>query len=48
MTYQSFLVNMMTTPDAKLVTADPEKLAAKYQIPVDLAKMALKHWKARG
>lgn len=47
----SFLIQMMTTPDAKLVNACPDKLAAKY-LPKhswgpEWVKMSLKHWRYR-
>lgn len=46
-----FLTNMMTTPDSKLVKADPEKLAAKY-LPShawgpEWVRMCLYHWGRR-
>ena len=47
MTYQSFLIQMMTTPDAKLVKADPVKLAEKYGVSLEWAKMSLAHWLRR-
>jgi hypothetical protein len=46
-TYQAFLLAMMGTPDGKLRKADPAKLASKYSVPLDWAKMSLKHWLGR-
>lgn len=48
----AFLVNLTTTPDAKLVKADPAKLAAKYgltkwQWGVGWCAMSLEHWRRR-
>ena len=42
-----FLVNLVTTPDHKLVKADPEKLASKYGVSVEWVRMSLEHWKRR-
>ena len=47
MTYQSFLVRMMTTPDSKLVAADVGKLAEKYGVAVEWARMSVNHWLRR-
>ena len=44
MTYQSFLVAMMTTPDSKLVKADIARLAEKYGVAVEWAEMTVAHW----
>jgi hypothetical protein len=46
-TYQGFILAMMGTPDGKLRKADPAKLASKYSVPLDWAKMSLKHWLGR-
>jgi hypothetical protein len=46
-TYQAFLLAMMGTPDGKLRKADPANLASKYSVPLDWAKMSLKHWLGR-
>lgn len=43
--YLAFLINMMKAPD--LAKADPVRLAAKYQVPVDWAAMSLRHWQGR-
>jgi hypothetical protein len=46
-TYQGFILAMMGTPGGKLRKADPAKLASKYSVPLDWAKMSLKHWLGR-
>lgn len=47
MTYQSFLTRMMSTPDSKLAKADIVKLAEKYSVPLDWAKMSVRCWLRR-
>jgi hypothetical protein len=47
MTYQSFLVQMMTTSDAKLVKADVSKLAEKYGVKLEWAEGAVRIWLRR-
>ncbi len=47
MTYQRFLLAMMGAPDSKLRKADIVKLAAKYEVPLDWAKMTLTRWLQR-
>ena len=44
----TFLVNMMGTPDSKLVKADPAKLAERYQVDPEWVRMCLVHWRRRG
>jgi hypothetical protein len=44
MTYETFLVGMMKTPDAKLHQADIAKLAEKHGVTIEWAKMTVKHW----
>ena len=48
----AFLVQMMTTPDAKLVKADPQKLAERYGLAKwswgpGWCEMRLDAWKHR-
>jgi hypothetical protein len=45
--YQNFLVGMMTSKDAALVKADIAKLAAKYSVPIEWAKMSVDCWLKR-
>jgi hypothetical protein len=46
-----FLLNMMATPDAKLVRADPHKLADKYGLrftgAASWVKMSLEHHRGK-
>ena len=42
-----FLVRMVTTPDAKLLKADVSKLAEKYGVKLDWARMSIEHWLRR-
>lgn len=48
----AFIINMTTTPDAKLVNADPAKLAVKYGLSKwawgeAWCEMSLAHWRRR-
>jgi len=49
----SFLINLTTTPDEKLVKANPEKLAEKYGLTkypwgIEWVEKSLVHWRNRG